>query len=99
MKLYNRASAGYDLIENEAIHKLRLYIYLYRPCLVQHMDDFSLIGKSKVYATDRITLYFKDYLDKYNIDYNNPSEVFSNLDKLNYEKEEFINQIRKDTQK
>ena len=43
--------------------------------------------------------YFKDYLDKYSIDYNNPSEVFANLEKLNYEKEEFINQIRKETQR
>lgn len=99
MKLHNRVTGGYDLIENEAIHKLKLYIYIYRPCLVQHIDNFSLIGKSKVYVFDRITPYFKDYLDKYNIDYNNPSEVFANLDKLKYEKEEFINQIRKETQK
>lgn len=97
MRLYNGSVNGYDIIENEAIHKLGLYIYIYRPCLVQHIDNFSLIGNSKVYALDRITPYFKDYLDKCNIDYNNPTEVFANLDKLNHEKEEFINQIRKGT--
>lgn len=99
MRLYNGSVNGYDIIENEAIHKLGLYIYIYRPCLVQHIDNFSLIGKSKVYAFDRITPYFKDYLDKHGIDYNNPGEVFINLDKLNHEKEEFINQIRKGSQK
>lgn len=99
MKLHKCVAGGYDLIENEVIHKVGLYIYIYRPCLVQHIDNFSLIGKSKVHATDRITPYFKDYLDKYSIDYNNPSEVFANLGKLNYEKEEFINQIRNGTQK
>lgn len=91
--------AGYDTIEHRSINKLNLCIYTYRPCLVQHKDIYSLIGRNKLVTVDRITPYFKDYLDKYNIDYNNPSEVFSNLDKLNYEKEEFINQIRKDTQK
>jgi hypothetical protein len=96
MRLYNGSTSGYDLIENKAIHKLGLYIYIHRPCLVQHIDNFSLIGKSRVYATDRITPYFKDYLDKYNIDYNNPSKVFANLGKLNHEKEEFINQIKAD---
>ena len=89
----------YDVLENRAIHSLKMYLFNYRPCLVQHRDAHSLINKGLFCIPDRITAYFKDYLDKYNIDYNNPSEVFANLDKLNYEKEEFINQIRKETQK
>ena len=40
--------------------------------------------------SDRIAPYFKDYLDKYGIDYNNPRDVLANLDKLNQEKEELI---------
>ena len=49
--------------------------------------------------SDRITPYFKDYLDKYGIDYNNPRDVLANLDKLNQEKDELIKQINEDAKK
>ncbi len=94
-----KSITDYDVLENRAIHSLKMYLFSYRPCLVQHKDIHSLINKNLYCIPDRITPYFKDYLDKYNIDYNNPSEVFANLEKLNYEKEEFINQIRKETQR
>lgn len=87
---------GYDSIENRSINTLNLYVYNYRPCLVQHKDTYSLIGRNRMFTKDRITPYFKDYIDKYNIDYNNPKEALANLDKLNNEKEEFINQIKAD---
>ena len=48
---------------------------------------------------DRIMPYFKDYLDKYGVDYNKPGDVLANLDKLNQEKEELIKQIKEDAKK
>lgn len=85
---------GYDVIEMRSINKLKLVVYNYRPCLVQHKDVKSLISKSNS-AGIRITPYFKDYLDKYNIDYNDPKLVFSNIDKLKEEKENFVNKIKR----
>lgn len=82
--------SGYDLIEMRSITNLDLTVYNYRPCLVQHKDIFSLIGHS---STDRITPYFKDYLDKYGIDYNNPSDVMKRKDLLEFEKAEFCKMI------
>ncbi|MBS7256862.1 MAG: hypothetical protein KIG63_00255 [Methanobrevibacter sp.] len=89
----------YDVLENEAIHSLNMYIFNYRPCLVQHKDGYSLIGGRFCCIADRITPYFKDYLDRYGIDYNNPGDVLANLDKLNQEKEELIKQIKEDAKK
>lgn len=41
--------------------------YCYRPCLVQHIDDRSLIGNNL--RNDRRTPYFIDYLDDLGITY------------------------------
>ena len=35
----------YDVLENRAIHSLKMYLFNYRPCLVQHRDAHSLINK------------------------------------------------------
>lgn len=83
----------YDIIENRAIHSLNLWVYNYRPCLIQHIDNVSLM-RGKVYTKDRITPFFKDYLDKYSVDYNDPKSVFNNIDKLKEEKEKFVKEIR-----
>ena len=75
---------GYDTLEGNAIRNLDLCVYNYRPCLVQHLDGYSLITKSKALNNYRMTPYFKDYLDKYKLDYNNHNEVlkFRNVLKL-----------------
>lgn len=86
--------SGYDVIENRAINRLGMVVYNYRPCLVQHKDGYSLINR-RVGRNDRITPYFKNYLDEFNIDYNNPKEVMANKDKLVAKKQELIKQIRK----
>lgn len=44
----------------------------YRPCLVQHIDGLSLLNGI---TYNRQSIYFKDYLDEFNIDYN---EAFKN---------------------
>ena len=41
--------------------------YCYRPCLVQHIDDRSLIGNNL--RNDRRTPYFIDYLEDLDITY------------------------------
>lgn len=85
----------YDILETRAIKTLNLYLYNYRPCLVQHIDNISLM-RGKIYISDRITPFFKNYLDKYNVDYTDPKSVFENIDKLKEEKEKFVKKIRKD---
>jgi len=91
--MLNMRGSGYDTIEMRSINKLKLIVYNYRPCLVQHKDVKSLISKSNS-TGNRITPFFKDYLDKYNIDYNNPKSVFENIDNLKKEKEDFVIKIR-----
>ena len=95
----DKSIKDYDVLENKAIHSLGMYIFNYRPCLVQHKDGYSLIGGRFCCIADRITPYFKDYLDRYSIDYNRPGDVLANLDKLNQEKEELIKQIKEDAKK
>jgi len=56
----------YDVIESKALNKLGIKHLKYRPCLVQHLDNGSLIG-NKSYS--RRTIYFIDYLDDASINY------------------------------
>ena len=95
----DKSIKDYDVLENKAIHSLNIYLFNYRPCLVQHKDGYSLIGSRFCCIPDRITPYFKDYLNKYGIDYNNPGDVLADLDKLNQEKDELINKIKEDAKK
>lgn len=62
----------YGLLESKGLERLGLTHIRYRPCLVQHLDFNSLIGNDN--GSDRTTLYFIDWLESLNIDYNNISE-------------------------
>lgn len=53
---------------NIIAQKNNLRIMQYRPCLVQHLDNNSLVHN--IYGKRR-TPYFIDYLDELNIDYEN----------------------------
>jgi hypothetical protein len=57
----------YDILESNALLSLGISHVQYRPCLVQHLDNNSLVGNTaKGY---RRTPYFIDYLEELNIDY------------------------------
>lgn len=75
IKKDNCASTGYDIIEFKALQELGMPIYVYRPCLVQHIGFRSIIDGRKIYKD---TIYFKDYLDELGIDY---SDAYSSDNK------------------
>jgi len=75
----------YDLLESEALKKLGFQNIVYRPCIVQHLDDGSLIAKYE--SRRRITPFFIDWLKKYNFDYNHLSK--EDIEVLNKEVERF----------
>jgi len=56
----------YDVLENLALRDLELLHVIYRPCLVQHIDNNTLIQSNHGY---RRCIWFKDYLDELNIPY------------------------------
>lgn len=56
----------YDFLQSYAMHELNMSYISYRPCLVQHLNGISLIGNNGA----NNTLFFIDYLDELNIDYN-----------------------------
>lgn len=72
---------AYDLLERKAMNNLSIRYLVYRPCLVQHKDFKSLIQPTRL---RRITPYFIDYLNKYDIEYEN-AFTSDNLAKLKYE--------------
>ena len=86
--------SAYDTLENKALRNLNILVYNYRPCLVQHLDQFSLITRSRVLINSRITPYYKDYLDKLNIDYNDENLVSIYLNALNIERNKTINKMK-----
>lgn len=57
----------YDILENRALINLKLKHLIYRPCLVQHLDNGSLMNNNCSYS--RMTPYFIDYLNELNISY------------------------------
>lgn len=57
----------YDTLMDSAMRKLNIPHILYRPALVQHIDNNTLIQRSCPHS--RRTIYFKDYLDALNIPY------------------------------
>ena len=63
---------AHDEVENIALNKLGIENLVYRPCLVQHLDNGSLVGNGKNY---RRTKYFIDYLDELGIDYENANRI------------------------
>ena len=68
MKNFIKCSDQYSWIENLALQKLKLIHIQYRPCLVQHLDNGSLIQKHKI-LKPRITPFFIDYLEELDISY------------------------------
>ena len=66
---YGTPQKLYSCVENKALITLNIPHYIHRPCLVQHMDIDSIL-QSPGFNNIRGTIYFKDYLDNLNIDYN-----------------------------
>ena len=60
-------SMPYDQVENNVLKRLNIPHIKYRPCLVQHLDNDSLI-MDKTNGSRR-SIYFEDYLNELNIDY------------------------------
>lgn len=63
----NMPNLQYDVLESNALNNLGLSHVQYRPCLVQHLDDTSIVGNNT--TGYRRTPYFIDYLEELNIDY------------------------------
>ena len=59
----------YSQIENQALITLGIPHLIYRPCLVQHDDRDSILGKPVYLDFRRTTPFFKDYLDEAGIKY------------------------------
>jgi hypothetical protein len=64
----NLPNMQYDLLENVALQNLGIRHVVYRPCLVQHIDESSLIQKNDSWFNRR-TIYFEDYLNELGIKY------------------------------
>ena len=73
MKNFITYSNQYSWIENLALYILNITYIQYRSCLVQHLDNGSLIQKHKI-IRPRITPYFIDYLEELNIPYEEACE-------------------------
>jgi len=93
-KIYNNAINShlqYDSIERMALNRLDLIFYVYRPCLVQHIDYSSLIQEPGV--TCRRTLYFEDYLLELGISYDEAYKK-ENLKKLQSMRQSHFQKIK-----
>lgn len=71
--------AQYDILENNALRELGIPHVQYRPCLVQHLDNDSLVGN--VAHGLRRSPYFIDYLNELGVNYENAFEI-KNRDRL-----------------
>lgn len=71
---------GYDVLEMVALQELGMTNYVYRPCLVQHMDRHSIINGHDLVR--RVSPFFKDYLDDLGIDYMSVKAIYDNYDTL-----------------
>lgn len=76
--LLNNTNVAYDILERMAFKSLSIKYLVYRPCLVQHIDNDTLI---QIRTLNRRTPYFIDYLRKFNICYDDAYTTL-NLDKL-----------------
>lgn len=75
----------------------RLTIVNYRPCLVQHIDNNSLIGNG-IRVGQRRSPYFIDYLEELNIDYldaHNPINEQKLIDLMNEKFKDVDNEWKK----
>lgn len=78
---------GYDVLEMFALQELGMANYVYRPCLVQHMDRYSIINGHDLVR--RVSPFFKDYLDELHIDYLDTKSIYKNYNVL-------MNMVKKD---
>jgi len=77
MKTLNNGNIPTDDLEGMALFSLRMENYQPRPCIVQHIDNNTLI-QTRTILKRRITPYFIDWFEKNNITYE-----FMNSKKLN----------------
>ena len=77
----------YDLLENVALKQLHIPVYVYRPCLVQHIDYSSLIQQNGLRG--RRTPYYIGYLEELGIDYKDAYKE-ENLKKLQRYRDEYF---------
>lgn len=89
MLSFKDTKTAYDIIEHWALQKLNLPHVQYRPCLVQHIDNKSIISPG---CHKRRTPYFIDYLEELGVSY---EEAYKYKDKL----VELLNQKFKDIDK
>lgn len=80
----------YDVLESRALEKLKIPYVIYRPCLVQHIDNSTLIQKQSGY---RRCIWFKDYLDDLGIDYLNAYTLENKKKLTNYMNENFKKEV------
>ena len=67
MEKIKRPYIQYDTLENQALKRLNMVHVKFRPCLVQHIDNNTLIQNSN--KIKRRTIWFIDYLKELNIPY------------------------------
>lgn len=65
---FSQENKLYSKLENLAMMILHIPHIVYRPCLVQHMDNKSILQPEN--TKTRATIWFKDYLDEAGFDYN-----------------------------
>lgn len=70
--------SSYGSLEGMALRQLGFRNYRYRPCLVQHIDGISTYNN---HMFTRNSIYFKDYLDELNINYDEAYKL-DNKEKL-----------------
>lgn len=73
MEANNVPPIAWDELQAVAMQNLRIPTLAYRPCLVQHIGDDSIIQKGLA-ANIRDTEYFIDYLEEGNINYETLNE-------------------------
>ena len=73
-----------------AVSKLKLPVYLYYPCLVQHIDNFSLLQHKKV-KTSRRAWFFIDYLEDLSISHQDASKSENQNLLIDYMNNQFKN--------
>lgn len=86
IKKYNFTNTSAERNLRFALNKLHMKYYIYRPYLVQHIDNGSLMAHNTI--CKRRSPFFVDYLDELGIDYKdaNTTENKSKLVKLLKEK-------------
>lgn len=72
-------SFGYDVIEGKVFKNHKIKVYVFRPCLVQHLDGVSIIGslknkQNKTVCGCRWSKYYENYLLNLGIKYEDAYE-------------------------